>query len=808
MTTQKASEGLTLGNQGASERNASDGTRSGNTHDEVNVGDAHTGLISNVTPLGVFVVFGRHSGLCYSSDIPAAINRDDLFKGRAVRVRVRKIRPDGKISVVLLNLLPAGPTDSHHGEAPRSLSNGAVVADNLNYSQDIHAVVSKGVDEINAIGQQYGNNTAPTRTGFVAEADHPATFNIDATFQGSEVRAERLGSHARNSPDVAVREGNGSVAKEVSSKIYKTSEATAKAQRGYGNQDRLSPQDQVADIKEFSSKRAATERAKQGPNRQRVATEYDEVAQKATDHLEHGKVKSTPRTRAKSKEIAEKARTGTVTGKDIVGEVGKRMQQGATQGGKMGGATGAGMSAVTGTYQAVKDVRSGRKTAGEATLDVVIEVVKGGTDGAVKGMASGAATAGARVLAERTASESVKRVLGGSGPAAAAITAVEIAKHAIDFARGVKTAEQFGQASKASAKSGAASFVGAEIGFAIGGPVGAAIGGIAGPMLADKAEEVGLGVRLDRLFSANTATGHHGATVFHLEQLRSLLTALQRSSAVVFLDRIIVTGTGHQVAAEIVMAHQGKIYAVDFKAWKGTLSFPEIMETRTVPTKFWEWGSTKDVEVGTGRYDTKRVNQLKVDQYEIAHTKGHENPLRSLARFASHMKDRLIAKDSRWKRVRIETLAVFPDDSVQFSGDMVSDSRFLMFRDFLKLLAEDDGTNTPKWMLDGLSMTPTWDVLQDPNGNIYQGLIQTPHFTMRMHDGVVDIPFDAVLKIEVAHGGLLSRSDHVTVILHDRNKLEGTVEKQEVVLLRKRHSNTFMMRDLSLVCPAYSLLSG
>jgi hypothetical protein len=172
------------------------------------------------------------------------------------------------------------------------------------------------------------------------------------------------------------------------------------------------------------------------------------------------------------------------------------------------------------------------------------------------------------------------------------------------------------------------------------------------------------------------------------------------------------------------------------------------------------------------------------------------------------MKDRLVAEDPRWKRVRIETLAVFPDDSVQFIGGMASNSHFLMFRDFLKLLVEDDGKDTPKWMLDGLSLIPTWDVLQDPSGNLYQGLIQTPHFTMQMQDGVVDIPFDSVLKVEVAHGGLLSRTDKVTVTLHDRNKLEGTVEKQEVIIRRKGHSNTYMLRDLSLVCPAYSLLSG
>lgn len=777
----------------------------GNATDEIKVGAVLTGVVSNVMPYGVFVQIGRRSGLCHNSGIPSTIDRVSLSKGRAVRVKIREITADQKLSLLLLEIVVAEPIGGLSQTPVHRKSNGAQVARNLNYSQKIGSVVSDGVAEINKVGLQYQNNTKPTLTGFVAEPDHTATLNIDATFQGSQVRASRLGSHKKNSADIGIHDEAGKIVREVSSKVYKSAEKTAQAQRGYGTQDRLVPKDQAAKVKTIAQRRAASERVKPSPNRQRVAAEFEEVAQKTTDHLEYANVKSAARTRAKSREIATKARKGKVIGGDVVGSIGERLQQGAIEGVKSGAKAAAAIATVTSTVRAVKDVRSGRKSAMEASLDVVVEVGQEAIDGAVKGAASTAATATARVMAEQTASQSMKRILGGAGPGAAAITGIEIAKHAIDLARGVKTAEEFRQASKASAKAGAASYIGAEIGFAIGGPVGALVGGIAGPMVADKAEEVGLGVRLERLFSTNTAKGHTGGTAYHLEQLNGMLGALKRSSAILFPERIIQTSTGFQLAAEVVMAHEGKIFAIDFKSWKGTLSYPEI--TKTVIEKKWGfWDSSK--EVGTGEYDTKRVTQLKIDQYEISHSKEHRNPLQSLSSFTYHLKDRLISIDPRWKRVRIETLAVFPNDSVSFVGAMATDRRFLIFRDFLKLLADGDGKPTPGWILDGLSLTPTWDVLQDSSGNLYRGLIQTPAFTMKMGDGSVTIPFDAVLKLEVTHGGIGSRSDRARVTLHDRNILEGTVEKQEIVLERKGHTDTYLLRDLCLVCPAYSLLSA
>ena len=433
----------------------------------------------------------------------------------------------------------------------------------------------------------------------------------------------------------------------MSSKVFKTAENTAKAQRGYDNQDRLSPQDQVADIRKIAARRAASERMKPGEARQQAAMEHEEVAKLATDRVEYKNVKSTPRTKAESYEMAQKAKKGAVVGKDIVGSAGERALQGAKQGGVAGAIASAGIAAATSTYQAVKDVRSGNKSMGEASKDVAIEVGKSAVDGGVKGMAAGAATASARVLAERTASQGLKRVLGGAAPAAAAITSVEIAKHAIDFARGIKTAKQFREAAATSAKGGANSFIGAEIGFLIGGPIGAIIGGIAGPMIIEK---LGLWSLLEGFFTSNaapqtavesSAPGHDGAALFHMEQVKAVLSALRASSATVFLDRVIQSESGHHDAAEIVLIHQGKVYVVGFKAWLGTLTYHAIMEAKheinIIIEKGWFWDSPKEVKsikiIDTGKINTKIIDQVKVDQYGYSHLKEHGNPLFSLNRF-------------------------------------------------------------------------------------------------------------------------------------------------------------------------------
>jgi predicted RNA-binding protein with RPS1 domain len=764
---------------------------------DIEVGATFEGTISGVQNYGVFVKFGRVSGLCHQTKIPKAIGLEYLKEGMRVRVAVISIRPDKKLSLALIEITDATSARDlrERNSKTRRASNGAIVGSSLVYSKGIEKAIKDGVTEINKVGLQYQNNTVPSRAGYVAESDHVATFNTDAAFQRAKVKAERLDLNTDKSPDIALKNGDGKAVSEASSKVYKTAEGSADHQRGYGDQERLVPKDQLEDVKKYAAKREASERAKGKPERNKVADEYKEVGEKATDHLELDGVKSKSRTREESREIGEKARDGKVVGNDIVGDWGTRMRQGATQGAKVGAATSAAFSAVSSSYQAFKDVRSGEKEGTDALKGVAVDVAIGAVDGAIKGAAGGAATAAARVAAEKVASQTMKKVLGGSAPGAIAVAAVEVAKHSIDFARGIKTADEFLDSSKETAINGSASFIGAEIGFVIGGPIGALIGGIAGPWLVDtgrswfgkKSENtVGLMTGLEQLLQVNSLPGHDGATIYHMEQMRKMLAALSMSDAVLFPDRVLLADQGYHASAEIVLVHRGRVFVADFKAWKGHLHIPEIRETKA------------DVE------SEKIVIQSKIDAYGIQHDKPHRNPISSLKCFTYHFKRHLVGSDNRWKRVQIEPIAVFPDGEVTLCDRMKASGNFMLFSDFLRLMFDKDSWETPEWMLNGLSTIPTWDVLQDSRGNLYQGIIQTKQFTIKLDDGKVNIPFDAVLKVESGKPIKDDRPNAVLVTLHDKSLLSGTLENPEIILNRKGHTSSYAMNQLELVCPAFT----
>lgn len=779
------------------------GHRNDENRSKPGVGFEFVAIVSGIREYGFFAMEGEMAGLCHSSRIKNPLKLENIKLGMRVRVSVCAIREDGRLSLDLIEIIEGGNFQEFESDVALD---AAVLANQTLQSERVKRALEQGTRRINRVGVQYARNSNPSRAGFVAEADHQATFNVDAAFQDSHLRAVRLASTKKTSPDIVVADmASKEAIKKVSSKVYKSAEETARSQRGYQGQERLVPQDQISEVKAFAEKRAAAEQIK-GGHRKAVADEFRDVADNATDSVKHGSVSSSPRTRDASLKIAEKAKAGEVMGADIVGDVGRRARQGARQGGKAGAITGAAIGAASSTYKAVKDVKSGRKTIAQGAKDVAMATAADATDGAIKGGASGAAQAAARVMAERTSSQIGKRLLGGAAPAAAAITAVEVAKHAVDFARGKKSAAEFRAAAKASAVNGGTSYLGAEIGLIIGGPVGAIVGGVAVPMIAEKAKDAGLGARLDRLFSTNTATGHDGGTIEHLKQLETLINGIKRTNAILFSDRLIISGS-YQSAAGLVIALGESVYLVEFRAWKGTISYQPVIEKRTYIKRGWIFNSTVEEEYETGEFDRKWLLQTKEDQYGIEHQKVHRNPLVSLFHFEKRLRERLLKQDEKWAKARFKRLAIFPEDGVVFSEEVSEGDRISTLDKFIFSLNRDKSKVTPGWMLDGLSCVPTWDTLQDESGTIYQGIIETETFSVRLENGSIDIPFDAIIKVDVDRGsGAFSRYDGARVLLRDGEIIKGFVERQEIVLNRKGWRKAFLLRDLKMVCPAYRLL--
>lgn len=771
------------------------------------IGDTHDGVITGIKDYGVFVQLGQASGLCHVRAYGKAIAHASLARGHQVTVRVLAVRDDGKLSLALLTVNGVKAAPDRVAAVTRTATNAVLNADAVQYASGIRGAFAAGIAAVNEVGSTYANNDARSRAGMVAEAAHAADFNVDAHIKRSPLRAERANLYGKASPDIRVRDGSGTVVQEVSSKVCADAKTTANGQRPYGEQTRLVPADQLEGVKKHARRNAASNRAKDSPQRAQVAKEHQQVTDRATGHVEQGGVRSKARTRKESQELGNKAKDGKVTGADLGPGTGRAALDGAKAGAKGGAIIGACTSAVGGAVKLYKSRGKGKEATIKVAREVVVDVAESTAEGAVKGAISGGATAAAQVVAQQVASATAKRVLNGSAPAALAITTFELAKHSVDLARGKSTVDEFKTAAGQTVLNNSVTFIGAEIGFMIGGPIGALVGGLAAPLLVAAGRSLFSGGQVKAELAAllDIPDPHDGAISYHRAQLRSMLDALAASEAVLFADRILPTDTAHMACAEAVLVHRGRIYVADFKAWKGALSHPEIEQTITVSKKFLFWTRNEQQTVGTGRYDMGTVIQGKTDQYGLLHTKRHRDPGKSLRTFVSALRRRLSA-DRRWKTVAVMSVAVFPDGDVTMSAQMRESGRYLYFSEFLALLAETEGKPTPRWMLDGLSTVPTWDMVQDATGRLHTGILVTSFCQLVMDESVLEIPFHTVLKLEKAQEPGAPRGA-MLLTLHDGTVIQGVAVDIEVELVRKGHRQQFALHDLSMVCPAYQLFA-
>lgn len=770
------------------------------------IGSVHLGTVTKHLGYGFLVQVGPAIGLCHKSQMSVVGRQvDHLVVGISYEFEV--LTTDPTRARISLRLARKDRTsrgrreERRHSAHSAAWTTGAVVADAAGYASTITDMVRNGATSINSVGCQYRNLDAPKRTGFVAEADHVATFNTDAAFKRSGVEATRLASHEKFSPDIAIHGKDGQPLGAVSSKVYRDGPSAAKAQRGYGKQARLVPTDQLDDVRAVARSRASAERAKGRPNREAVAAEFNEVADLATDRVKNGQTESTPRTRAESKKTAEKARQGEVSGADIVGDYGPRIKDGAKQGAKGGAIAGAAASGVISVAVAVGRVSRGETTISDAAVQVGVETVKGSIEGAIKGAASGAATAAAQVAIQRVGSGALKTLLRGNAPAAVAVVGVDVAKQAIRLATGTIDVAEFKSAAGEAVGSGAASYIGSAIGGAIGGPAGVLIGGVAGSMLASKASEEGLLARLERSFGPTT-TGVDGAEAHHLEQIAAVARALRASRAAVVFDRLVPTSDGHHLAVAAVIVVGDSVIAIDVRGWRGSLAFAPVIKSRRVHKSFMgliDIESQEDYD--TGEVDERTIVQTKISGGGSEFTKRHPNPLRRVNAASREIKHWLSRRNSSWKGVWIEPMVVFAGDGVVLEGPLGRASNMVQLSTLQAKLSTACAP-APSWILEDLLTMPTWDVLVDREGRTYQGIIKEMSFQLLVEGGNVVVPYLSILKVDIAAGGFLSRADEVVVTLRSGVSVRGLVEKSPVTLERMGHSRSFLIKDLMQVCPA------
>ncbi len=368
-----------------------------------------------------------------------------------------------------------------------------IIGENAAYGEEIKRVIEEGVESIGRRAKTYAANTEATRAGFVAEADHAATFNARSALDRSGSRAvlEPNGNHG----DIRVVNGKEVIA-EAEVKYYGTAEGTENAARGYGNKQRVVPADQVKKAAEIAKKRAAKELAKDNPVRQAVGREHKEVHENLTDRLSDGKRHSTPRTYKENLETTKKAGAGKLCETDVLPSMGETLSRSAASGAKSGAVVGAGISAIASGISNAAAVFRQEKSAGDAFADVALETTVATADSAVKGAVGSMVRAGGIQVAARTTSTVARNVLRSGGPAAAAIGGVEVIKDTILLAAGKIDGKEYRNRAKKTVISTGSGWAGAEAGAALGtmvcpgigtvvfGVVGGLIGGIGGSWLA------------------------------------------------------------------------------------------------------------------------------------------------------------------------------------------------------------------------------------------------------------------------------------------------------------------------------------
>lgn len=127
------------------------------------------------------------------------------------------------------------------------------------------------------------NQSLDVQQGFTAEAHHVGSFNIEAATKGQLNHKATLDVGQVNDPVADIRVNTPSGSHDYQVKFYKDGDSTAAAlsPKKYDTVGKVVPKDQVQDVKDAASKRAA----KAEGNRPEVAESYKDTAEKATDKL-------------------------------------------------------------------------------------------------------------------------------------------------------------------------------------------------------------------------------------------------------------------------------------------------------------------------------------------------------------------------------------------------------------------------------------------------------------------------------------------------------------------------------------------
>ncbi len=138
-----------------------------------------------------------------------------------------------------------------HVQAMLDSSMSAFIADE--YVDRVDKAIDESLDLLYRVSQQKQNMDIGFQKGFIAEAHHVGSFNVDAAVKGrGDIFAKMLESTEDGSVDVQVLSQGGTYDYQL--KYYRSSYETAKAlsSEKYGDQLLVAPSEQVEDIRRYA----------------------------------------------------------------------------------------------------------------------------------------------------------------------------------------------------------------------------------------------------------------------------------------------------------------------------------------------------------------------------------------------------------------------------------------------------------------------------------------------------------------------------------------------------------------------------
>ncbi|MEY8251935.1 MAG: hypothetical protein RPR91_06090, partial [Colwellia sp.] len=249
--------------------------------------------------------------------------------------------------------------------------------------------------------------------GFLAEAHHAASFNINAAANGVDNVNASLDSISAIDPkvDIRIHESNG-LNTDCQVKYYRDGESTAKAvtEQRYNDVIKVVPKEQLDSVKEEAKKQAARNQ----DIRPDVSKNYKNTQSNADDRIRsktNKKIESDPVARkgkGGTEELVEKAKKGKKIEPANKTEAEKNLQSlQYKQAAKMGAMSGAVME---GGVELYKVLSSDKLMTLKECEEVAIASLKGAAKGAGKALATTAVQHAGKAIAKHAAGEGMKSI--------------------------------------------------------------------------------------------------------------------------------------------------------------------------------------------------------------------------------------------------------------------------------------------------------------------------------------------------------------------------------------------------------------